>query len=483
MAIALVDAATGTTSAGTTVSATLPGGAPAAGRTLIVVPHGDATGQTLVSSDGLALREIDLRTGNGSTFYVYWRTCDGTEPATLTFRRADSGSDNFSLNVTVWSGVNKANPVGDPDSIVTAASDTATIPAFTTLLANVVVVTVLGIPSNTTVLTPPSGYTLASEIDGFNPGSSIYYVAQAVAGTTGNIVWVTAASATSLKGLAFALRPDPGYSYLTGIVDSGASVDNAGANGWANPGNIVTLGAGSSAACTVNGVTNQDFLDGTSVSELAAIPTGSTIKGFEFAVGPRLRSGGSAGDVRDGVVQLLVSGAAVGNNAARTTAWPSSDRKATLYGHPDDLWGLTPTVADAIAIGGRLSVRGVAAGADRNANVDCFILSVHYVPPVYAAAVAAEIEVTSGVTADYTAPVATSGLVASGSSRDRTRYHEADPWLRRDEEPERERESAPEPRAAPTPTTGEPEILATAPGEAELELQVALLLLGLLDGE
>lgn len=382
MAIALADAATGTATAGTSVAATLALGAPAAGRTLIIVPHGDTTGQTLVSSDGLSLREIDLRTGNGSSFWVYWRTCDGTEPATLTFRRADSAADNFSLTVLLWSGCNKANPVGDPDSLVTATSATATIPAFTTLIPDVVVVTVLGIPSNTTVQTPPSTYTLAAQVDGFNPGTSVYYKAQAVAGTTGNIVWVTAASVTSLKGLAFALRPDPGYSYAAGIVDSAANTDNAAATAWSNPSNITTLGSGSSASCVTSGVTNQDFLDGTSVSELAAIPAGSTIKGFEFAVGPRLRSGGATGEVRDGVVQPLISGVASGNNGARTTAWPSNDRKATLYGHPDDLWGLTPSVADAIALGLRLSIRGVAAGADRTGNVDCFFLSVHYTTPV-----------------------------------------------------------------------------------------------------
>lgn len=369
---------TGQTSAGSTVAATLDSGAPAAGDVLWALVVGDTTAQTLVTNDGLTYELVRSQTGSGTSCFIYMRVCDGTEgSATFTFRRNDSANDNFTLNLALYSGCNRANPYYAIDIITVANSDTVNIPAQNAGIADTVVLAMLAIPSTTTVLTPPSGYSLVSEIDGFNPGSSMYAIDQAASGSTGTVTWVTAATANSLKGFVAILRPDPGYSFVQGIVGTGASNDNAGANGWANPGNI-TADDPNAAVCTVNGTTNQDFLDGTNLG--FAIPAGATIKGYEVRVGSRFRSGGSTGAVRDGVLQLLDGGSAVGSNLAVTTQWPI-DPVTLLYGHPDDLWGTTLTPADIndSGFGIRLAIRGVAAGADRNGNVDFMHVTVHYI--------------------------------------------------------------------------------------------------------
>lgn len=433
MAILLADAATGTRSAGTTVSATLAG-APAAGRVLVAQVVGDTTAQTLVSNDGLAFELVRSQTGSGTSYAVYLRVCTGVETATFTFRRNDSASDNFSLNLTLWSGVNPANPYYALDIITVANSDTVVIPAQNAGIANTVVLALLAIPSTTTVLTPPAGYTLGSEIDGFNPGASAYYIAQAASGSTGTVTWVTAAIANSLKGLAIILRPDPGYSYVQGIVGSGVNTDNAGGNAWSNPGNI-TADDPNAASCTLSGITIQDSLDGGTLG--FAVPAGATIKGYEVQVGSRFRSGGTTGAARDGTLQLLDAGVAVGSNRAVTTQWPI-DPVTLLYGHPDDLWGATiaPTDHNLTGFGARLGVRGAAAGADRVANVDFLHVTVYYEAadevtgeldasvtitaafegtvevPAYTGALAAQVTITAAFAATRELPA---GLEVAGS--------------------------------------------------------------------
>lgn len=487
----LESAVAASATAQTSVSGTLSR-APLAREVLALEVIGDTTAQTLVSNDGLTFRTVRSQTGSGTSCFILLRVCDGTEPQTLSFRRADSASDNFSVNITLWSGVNNANPFYAIDIITVANSDTCTIPAQNAGIDDTVVLTFLGIPSTTTVLTPPSGYTLAAEVDGFNPGVSSYYIEQPTAGSTGTVVWVTAAVANSLKGFAMILRPDPGYSYVQGIVTAGVNTPNGVANDWVNPGNV-TADDGSATQCTLNGVTIQDFLDATDPDFANLVPTGSTIRGYEVEI-ERIRTGGTTGAARDGTLQLLDNGSAVGSNLAVTTQWPI-DAVILLYGHPDNLWGSTISVANIRAglLGVRLGIRGAAAGADRIGNVDFIRVTVYFDAPAFEAQVGAVVKIRAAATGLITAPVPTPDDAqpiragsSSGASRPRKRQRDwefARDFTEDDEAWLREKGQLPPLEAEPPATTGEPEILATRRARADRDARDLAALLALDDEE
>lgn len=371
-------ASTKATATATSISANKPTGTVA--NTLLVAGvHGDTAGGTIVTNDSHAWNARLIDATNGSNMYVLWRVATAADGSTYSFRRGDSASDNFSIIIDAYSGVNPANPINSFDSFNRVSSTTDTIAAFNTDLNNCMVVTMLGIGSNTTVTSTPAGYSVGETNDGFNPGLVSYHKLIASAGTTGTIGWTVNAS-TTLKGYALALRPSSGYLYVQGLPGTGANTDNAGsAISWTNATRIQSADALLSTA-TCSGVTASDFLDGTNYG--FSVPSNATLMGIELSNVARSRSGGTSGNARDNSIRLLnSSGTAVGTDKVTTTSWPTVAGPDVIYGGPDDLWSSGLTVSDVTSsgFGGRFAIQGDAAGANRVAQVDAMRMTVYYV--------------------------------------------------------------------------------------------------------
>lgn len=382
MAIALEDVATNNATA-TSLSATFPGGAPDEFDVLTVAFANNVVNEEHEPTDGRAWRRIRRipATGFGFTAFVY--VCGAGESDTVSFHRIDNTSDDLVINAQRWSGCEPGNPVfGLSNEAIQSANTALTVTGVNTELDNSVIVAYLALDGSATVSSPPATYTLAAEIDGLNPGLSCYYKAQASAGATGNQAWTVSAS-VALKGFLFALRPASGWSHAKTIVGSAVNTDNAGGNAWSNPSNATseTFAGGNDAEVTVNGTAATDYLDCTTNASIG-VPVGATLKGYEVLLIDRERTGGTTGNCRDNTIQPLIAGSATGSNKALTTSWPITNPVSLLYGHPNDLWTLTPTVADANSstTGVRIALQGAAAGADRVGNIDAVEVTWYYEP-------------------------------------------------------------------------------------------------------
>lgn len=489
-----------TTATATSITGNAPAGL-AENDLLLAIVHGTTAGKTPAVADGVSWTQIISDGTNGSTFSVWRRVAGSSEPSTYAFKHSDDSSDTFSLTIAAWSGVDPVFPQDTQRASNVVTNATIILSAISTTVDDAVVVAINAIGSAASVLTPPAGYSLVADNDGFDPGSSIYAITQASKGTTGNVTYVATASAVQ-KGVMFALRPAAVFPVLRAdeFPSTGTNIDNAGGNAWATPSNVTTSN-NSETTAVANGTTPSDFLRASNFG--FSIPSEATIVGVVAIIEHR-RSGGTTGQIVDNSVRLVdASGAETGDNKASAFTWQTTADAYDSYGDLDDLWGatLTPAVVNDTDFGVRLAIQGQAAGADRNANVDSIRLFVYYTMPVYAAAAAAEIEFTGGVTAEYSAPEpeAETGIVSGGSGGrtrgDRTRYGWGVPRFRRDEDEEREAEPAEsshqsddlstrtDPPAAEVRSVRVEDATPPAPdpAEAELELQVALLLLGVLD--
>lgn len=497
MAIAFRSAASATDTAAT-ITVSKPAGT-VEGDLLLVSLACDDQAEPMSPADGVAWITLNSDGNAAFTHEVLYKVAGASEPASYVFERDDVTSDPFAVSIACFSGVNPANPLDSNASYVRATSDTLNITAIDTTVANVMLVSLFGIPDASTIVTPPTNFTVAADNDGFQPGTAIAYLAQAVAGTSGTVTWVISASAT-IRGMLLALRPDAGYSYHSSIVGTAVNVDNGGsAITWSGPENV-EADDGTSTVITLAGTAASDFLQGTDRG--AALPVGSTIRGHEVVLIDRIRTGGTAGEGRDNVIQLLDgSGAAVGSNKALTSLnWATTaiGGARRIYGDPDDTWSAGLTVADVndADSGVRIAVAGSGATTNRVLSIDAVRIITYYTPPAFAGTSAGVVRFTGALTGDYTDPepdAPSSGGSGGRARRDRTRYGWVQPRFRREEEettstpaePRNVDGEIPAPPSAQTPSTptAEPEILATAPDPAEeaLLLEVGVILLGLLD--
>lgn len=379
----LADSGSNSATASGTISVSPAGGAASEGQYIEVWVHGTTGAQVIEPSDGVdwdhTRRWLYNDNTNGSTMSVFRRIAGASEPSSYSFRRTGGANDNWAIVIHVWDGVNVANPCLGQTGTALGTGTNRTTPATTSELNDSIVVTGIGINGNATVVTPPAGYTLIAEVDGADPGLSVYYKTQASAGTTGSAAWEISASQL-VKGLTHTIRPATAWSYVQSIVTAGTNVDNGGGNAWSNPGNI-TAEDGSVASATVNGTAATDFLDG-QMSTPFAIPAGATRKGYEVLLVQRERGGGTTGNCRDNSLRLLDGGgSAVGDNKALTASWPT-DPQSLLYGGPDDLWGTSLAVDDVndAQFGARFALQGAAAGADRIGEIECFEITAYYEP-------------------------------------------------------------------------------------------------------
>ncbi|MBX3580851.1 MAG: hypothetical protein KF810_03005 [Rhizobiaceae bacterium] len=160
-------------------------------------------------------------------------------------------------------------------------------------------------------------------------------------------------------------------------VGTGANNADAGNTAWSNPGNITTA---SDAAYAIVGLakdTTSQYLHGTNC-DFSAIPSGATIDGVEARV--RKWSGGGP---TDHTIQLIVGGTRSGDNKSAGAAWasPSSTNVSYDYGGASDLWGLSLSRSDVVAVNFGLAVRAARVGGSGgtvNIRVPYIQLKVHY---------------------------------------------------------------------------------------------------------
>ncbi|MFN9476459.1 hypothetical protein [Acidovorax sp.] len=115
----------------------------------------------------------------------------------------------------------------------------------------------------------------------------------------------------------------------------GSAVTSGGTTVWQNPTQIgqddnVNATMVASSTATANAylrATNYGF----------GIPANAQLNGIEVKVA-KAATGGTAGQITDDTVQLVLNGAAQGSNLASGTAWPSTETVAT-YGGPANMWG------------------------------------------------------------------------------------------------------------------------------------------------
>jgi len=110
---------------------------------------------------------------------------------------------------------------------------------------------------------------------------------------------------------------------------------------WINPENVLV--DSTSAAYNVDGG-SFDYTDKLRVTNFnfSAIPDGATITGI---MAKYRRRCSSPNDYTDDIVQLVLSGSAIGEDKSTLDYWASSN-ETPEYGTSTDLWTLTPTVAN-----------------------------------------------------------------------------------------------------------------------------------------
>ncbi|MBI1946523.1 MAG: DUF4215 domain-containing protein [Deltaproteobacteria bacterium] len=106
------------------------------------------------------------------------------------------------------------------------------------------------------------------------------------------------------------------------------------------------------------------------------VPSTATIRGIRANIRRDNDNASGGATVFDVVVRLVMTGAAIGDNRASATPWPSSAATAT-YGGATDLWGvaLTPAMVNDPAFGFGVAVRKSAAGSI-DAEIDHMWLEV-----------------------------------------------------------------------------------------------------------
>jgi hypothetical protein len=150
-----------------------------------------------------------------------------------------------------------------------------------------------------------------------------------------------------------------------------------GTNDWSFPDNAKVEDAISTVASAAAIPRLSYYLNCTNFG--FAIATGSTIDGIYVEV--KRAYTGSNTTTHDNTIQLIVGGAATGNNKATATNWPNITPGWATYGGATDKWGLTPTVAQVNGsdFGVVVQAHNVASGKGVAAsNVDFVRITVYY---------------------------------------------------------------------------------------------------------
>jgi len=159
-----------------------------------------------------------------------------------------------------------------------------------------------------------------------------------------------------------------------GNTNPNAAVNNtdAGTIAWTNLGNVYTSNNARATATNMAANTYSNYID---ISGFGfAIPVGSQIVGITARVE---RMAATANRVYDNVIQLLVSGSAVGDNLSAGAVWPTTEGYAT-YGSATTTWGRTWTAAEINNIGVRIQCRREATVANVTASIDHVTLAIAY---------------------------------------------------------------------------------------------------------
>lgn len=109
-----------------------------------------------------------------------------------------------------------------------------------------------------------------------------------------------------------------------------------------------------------------------------ALPANAVVKGVEVSL--ERSAQGSASALTDKDVRVLVKGAPLATNGAKSTAWPTTDATAK-YGSATELWGATAITLAEVQAADFGVLLTVAASAAATARVDAISLTVHYEDP------------------------------------------------------------------------------------------------------
>ncbi|MCK7460631.1 MAG: hypothetical protein MZU84_00340 [Sphingobacterium sp.] len=160
-----------------------------------------------------------------------------------------------------------------------------------------------------------------------------------------------------------------------GPLLAGTAAGNSGTTKWTNPNDAkdinnvwATTPVSSTTASKALVLTNFSF---------PAIPVNATITGIEVVIDRHYTT--SNIHVIDGMIQLSLSGSAIGQNKANATYWPLTNDATSTYGGPSDLWStsLTPANINTSTFGVRIKAKGDGNGTAM-AYVDYATIKVYY---------------------------------------------------------------------------------------------------------
>ncbi|MES2748778.1 MAG: hypothetical protein V4606_00050 [Patescibacteria group bacterium] len=372
----IIATTSGRTSGDTTSHAiTLPTGE--AGDLLLVVFSHDGASTSRASTSGWSKLGEQSNT-TIVTGAVYYKFDTGNDQ---TFTITTPGSEESSH--IVYRIRNAGVPTGSPSNLSSTNSDPANhiMPA---ILPHLVIATRSG-DAQVAATAAPTGFAGLQAI-----------VATTTAGATTNTAHTFTNASSSNPGtftsateqwvswtIAVPPKATPTTRNVQVSIDDvmGSSTENTstGTIAWTNPGNgtssddvRATLTTSSTTASRYLLFSNYGF----------TIPTDATITGIDAYI-EGVRTGGSAGEVRDSFIRLFKAGTAIGNNLASTTRNWDTVEVVTKYGSSTNLWGTTWTPAEINAhnFGVGISIAGSAVGSNRIANIDHVIMQVYYTMP------------------------------------------------------------------------------------------------------
>ena len=173
----------------------------------------------------------------------------------------------------------------------------------------------------------------------------------------------------SRKGSAEeASPPTPGNTTARGFTTA-SNLAGVGSVAWSLPSYALTSNDFGAQAFLSNQQSNYLFCE-TPLFVSDDVPANATILGFEV----NIRRNAPAGTINDTVIRLH-DGSVVGDNKTSPTPWSSSYGTVT-YGGPSDLWGLTKTRAEWMAMG--VVISATASGGFGVADIDYVSAVIYY---------------------------------------------------------------------------------------------------------
>jgi hypothetical protein len=147
-----------------------------------------------------------------------------------------------------------------------------------------------------------------------------------------------------------------------------------GSVAWSNPSNAQTNDANRATAAGITSGNVSEYLWCTDIS--AGIPDGATIDGVTVRV--TKQASNSRG--LDLSAQLIIDGAADGNDKALSPAWSNGSDAVSTYGGAADLWGLslTPAMVNGSAFGFAISGRGNHAIQTTELRIAYVSIQIYY---------------------------------------------------------------------------------------------------------